>query len=149
MRLATTAAAVALAATTAGPAGAVSNAAEYLIAKAISDACESGRGRFEKALERDVTGDGKADLLLDHQDLQCEGGQTFTCGPALPPGCLVTFYVREGALLIEKHSYMGDGFSIGRGDPPTIRIVDVGGPSKKLGGAVRERSIRWNGRAFK
>ncbi len=58
------------------PAAAYSNAANYLIAEQIASACEGNVGEIDpgSVIERDLTGDGKADLILSHEGINCSAG---------------------------------------------------------------------------
>jgi hypothetical protein len=51
-----------------------SNAARYLAAQEIAAACDAG-GTFGSGglIERDLTGDGRDDLILDHGAISCDG----------------------------------------------------------------------------
>ena len=52
-----------------------SNAAEYLIREEIAAACDGGAGSIDPTavIERDLTGDGRADLIISHEGIGCAG----------------------------------------------------------------------------
>jgi hypothetical protein len=67
----------------AGPADALSNPARYLINQQIAEACEGRGGSIDPAavIERDLTGDGRADLIISHEGIQCaDSGRSLYCG---------------------------------------------------------------------
>ena len=118
------------------PASARSAAAEYLVRKQIAEACEGKQGKIDPAavIERDLTGDGKADLVTSHQGIICadrtRGG---FCGAQL---CSVNIYVRRGALLELEHEMLGVNVSVKDG---VIHLYAHGG---------KPGTVRWSGRAF-
>jgi hypothetical protein len=123
-------------------AAARSKAAEYLIREEIAGACESAGGKGEIAdsavIERDLTGDGKADLIISHEGITCaNGGRSNACGAQV---CTVMIYVRHGALLKLEREMLGAGVRVEGGAIPTIRMRAHGG---------RPAAIRWNGREFR
>ena len=73
-----------------------SKAARYLMAQEIKASCPMG-GRFTSkgAIERDLTGDGRKDLVLAHGELRCKGNRSLSkyCGMQV---CTVKIFVREG-----------------------------------------------------
>jgi len=117
-----------------------SKAARYLIAQEVKAACPSG-GAFKRsgAVERDLTGDGRKDLILTHGDLTCKGGSPLSryCGMQV---CTVKIFVREGQLLKLKSDFLGGGVTLGPTAVPVISGYAHGG------GAW---AIRWNGRGFR
>lgn len=119
-----------------------SRAADYLVAEQIAAACNGGRGTIEPAgvIERDLTGDGAADLIIAHEAITCTGGghtgRSLYCGMQV---CSVHFYVRRGALLEPVLEMLGGGVVAGPGDVPAISMHGHGGG---------EGSVRWNGRTF-
>ena len=116
-----------------------SRAAQYLIDQQIAESCDSG-GRFEAwgIVEIDLTGDGRRDLLLNHDALVCNGRlfRSLNCGAAL---CSVYLFVREGELLQPKEQILSARTEILPGRPPTIRLHSRQGMRYHL---------RWNGSAF-
>ncbi len=133
------AAAAAFLALLSGPAAAQdSNAARYLMEQEIAAAC-GGPGRIapEAFVERDLTGDGRADLMVAHEGIACSsGGQSGFCGMQ---ACSIHLYVREGDLLERKAEVLGIGPTVGPGAVPTIRMQAHGGAPMALS---------WNGRTF-
>jgi hypothetical protein len=124
------------------PAQALSNAARYLIDQQIAEACEwqGGGGTIDPAavIERDLTGDGRADLIISHEGIACtDGSRSSFCGMQV---CSVMIYVRRGALLeVAADDKLGMGVSVGEGEIPTIHMYGHGG---------QPTALRWDGRAF-
>ena len=119
------------------PAAARSKAADYLVAEQIAQACGDGRGRIDPGavIERDLTGDGKADLVISHEGITCgNGGRSSFCGAQV---CAVNTYVRRGALLVLAREMLGAGVSV-RGR--TIHMYGHGG---------KPGTVTWNGREFR
>ncbi len=125
----------------AAPAEALSNAARYLIDQQIGQACEGRGGTIDPAavIERDLTGDGRADLIISHEGIRCSGGgRSLYCGIQV---CSVMLYVRRGALLeLAADDKLGMGVSVEDGAPPTIRMFGHGG---------RPTALRWDGQGFR
>lgn len=116
-----------------------SRAAQYLIDQQIAESCQAG-GRFEPwgVVEIDLTGDGRRDLLLNHEALVCNGSmfRSLNCGAAL---CTVYLFVREGSLLEPTNEILSLGTTVLPGSPPTIRTHSRQGVAYDW---------RWNGSAF-
>ena len=129
-----------LAALNAAPAVARSKAATYLIEEHIANACGPSGGTIDDsaAIERDLTGDGKADFVLSHEGIKCaDGGRSSFCGMQV---CGVHIYVRRGGLLVQEVEMLGGG----------VKLVGDGIPAIEMfahGGTVHR--IRWNGTTFK
>lgn len=122
----------------AGPAAARSAAADYLIGQQIEAACE-GPGSFgpDGIIERDLTGDGRSDLILDHGAIDCDGkGRSLECGIR---ACSVYFYVREGQLLKLKKEILSIGVTVTGRDRPAIHL---------MGHNFEKTTWHWNGRDF-
>ncbi|MEQ6202013.1 hypothetical protein ABMC88_03065 [Sulfitobacter sp. HNIBRBA2951] len=111
-----------------------------MIAQEIKAACPSG-GRFKRAgaVERDLTGDGRRDLVLAHGGLTCIGGNPISrrCGMQV---CTVKLFVREEQLLKLKSDFLGGGVTLGPTSVPVISGYAHGGAAW---------AIRWNGRNFR
>lgn len=123
------------------PAAARSKAAEYLIAEQIADACDGKPGTIDPraVIERDLTGDGNADLIISHDGITCgRGGRSGLCGMQV---CSVMIYVRRGPLLkLVVGDLLGMGVTVGDGKIPTIRSHAHGG---------KRHSMKWNGQEFR
>ena len=121
-------------------AAAGSKAVQWLINEQIKEGCmDNGKGQFAPGavVERDLTGDGKDDLIISHEGLKCgNGGRSGFCGIR---SCLVLIYVREGDLLTKKMEVLSIQVSVGAGSPPPINLVTDSG---------KEYAVRWDGRAF-
>lgn len=117
-----------------------SKAARYLMAQEIKAACPSGGG-FDAsgALERDLTGDGREDLVLSHGGVTCKGANRMSgyCGMQV---CTVKIFVRQGQLLKLKSEFLGGGVTLGPTSVPVISGYAHGGAAW---------AIRWNGRSFR
>ncbi|WP_299413203.1 hypothetical protein [uncultured Sulfitobacter sp.] len=131
---------VLVATTTVAAAQSYSKAAQYLIAKEIRAGCPAG-GRFAAAgaVERDLNGDGRKDLILSHDRLSCKGGSSISksCGMQV---CTVKIYLRQGKLLRQKMDFLGGGVTLGPTNVPVISGYAHGGDAW---------AIRWNGRTFR
>lgn len=116
-----------------------SKAVEWLLDEEIAAGCNGGEGRFDSAsvIERDLSGDGRADLIISHDGLRCGAGErSALCGIR---SCLVLLYVREGRLLKKRKEVLSIGVSVGYGRRPPIELVsDRGG----------RYTLRWNGNGF-
>lgn len=126
---------------TGGAAVARSKAAEWLIREQIAEACDGKTGRIDPAaaIERDLTGDGKADLIISHDGITCTAtGRSTLCGMQV---CSVMVYVRDGALLKPVvDDLLGMKVTVSDGSVPTIAWLAAGGAP---------RSMKWNGTAFR
>ena len=118
-----------------------SNAAEYLIREEIAAACDGGAGSIDPTavIERDLTGDGRADLIISHEGIRCAGeGRSIFCGLQV---CSVKVYVRRGQLLDpEVEDLLGMTVTVGDGAVPVIRWFGHDGTG---------HSMSWNGQAFR
>lgn len=125
---------------TAPQALALSPPAAAIAAQEAREGCESARGKFSAkgAIERDLTGDGQPDLLINHDELTCPGagGRSGSCGAA---ACTVKIFVRDGDRLSEALDILSASVAIGAGNRPSIALSR--GPNSV--------ALRWNGRAFK
>ncbi|MGL5012602.1 MAG: hypothetical protein ACRC6I_22265 [Paracoccaceae bacterium] len=116
-----------------------SNAARYLAAEALDAACQAG-GAFRPGglIERDLTGDGRDDLIIDHGGIRCEGEDAVSgyCGMQ---ACTVLIYVREGGLLMPAVEMLAAGIEVDDANPPAISGYAHGGDPW---------SFRWTGERF-
>lgn len=112
--------------TAAGEIAAASKAAQYLVNQHVAEGCPDGGGTFAAGgvIERDLTGDGKPDLVIDHSSLQCNGGgRSSFCGMQ---ACSVDIYVREGALLKPAGNFLSvGGVRVQRGNPPILKMTNT------------------------
>jgi hypothetical protein len=112
----------------AAPATARLKAADYLIAEQIREGCAEGRGTFDERgiYEIDLDGDGRDDLLLAHEALECEGAmsRSLFCGAQV---CSILVYIRDGALLKQTDEALGLIVEHDPGPPPTFKIMNHGG----------------------
>jgi hypothetical protein len=123
------------------PAQGLSNAAQYLIAQEVASDCGGGQGSIAPSavIERDLTGDGRTDLVIAHEGIACAGGgRSAFCGMQV---CSVRIYVRRGSLLEpEVEDLLGQMVTVGDGSVPEIRWRGHGGAA---------HSMRWDGSAFR
>ena len=121
-------------------AAARSRAADRLVQEQIAAGCGEGTGgQFAPGavIERDLTGDGRDDLIISHEGLTCgSAGRSAFCGMRT---CAVLLYVREGDLLRKQKDVLSIGVSVTSGDPPAIQLT---------GNDFQPRTMRWNGRSF-
>ncbi|SEN35718.1 hypothetical protein [Palleronia pelagia] len=122
-----------------------SNAARYLVRERITEACASGAGSFDPAgiIERDLTGDGRADLILFDHHLSCQGGigRSQFCGAA---ACTYTIFVREGDLLQPKHQGLSvENVWVDPGTPPVISATGA------AASGYATLQLRWDGSGFR
>jgi hypothetical protein len=122
-------------------ASARSKAAEYLLREQIARACGGKTGSIDpgSVIERDLTGDGRADLIIHHKGITCKrGGRSALCNAQ---GCSTNLYVRRGNLL----------HPVGELDAvEKIRIDDGGTSIVHL--ALRDGKssiLQWDGREFR
>lgn len=136
---ATSAVALLLIASARGELAAASKAAQYLVKQHAADGCPAG-GTFAAGgvIERDLTGDGKPDLVIDHSSLQCnDGGRSNACGMQ---ACSVEIYVRVGALLKPAESFLSvGGVSLQGGNPPSLKMMSTNS---------KPYTVRWKGGQF-
>lgn len=119
---------------------AASKAADYLLQQELQSACEGrgGRIRLEGFIERDFTGDGRKDLIIAHDAIECDGGRSRSgfCGMQV---CTIKIFVRRGPLLQLEEDFLGLIGGISADPVPVIRLFGHGGT---------ESQMQWNGRNF-
>ena len=119
---------------------AASKASQYLMREQIAEACATKKGKFLPVgiEERDLTGDGRRDLILDHGAIQCsDGSRSLFCGAAM---CSINFYVGDSkGLLRKKLEVLSIGATVKGGEPPEIELINHRGMTSR---------IRWNGTTF-
>ena len=109
------------------PGHAASKSAKRLVQQTIEEAC-GGKGDIEPAgiVERDLTGDGKADLLINYGSITCHEGINGFCGSG---GCSIDVYVSRNGKLGQKQDMFGADMEIIDGKPALIKIYDRDGAS--------------------
>ena len=143
LRLVLMAAAVTAAGVTAAPlpAFALSDVASELVAQEVKAACGGGPGRYDPAfvVERDLDGDGMADLIVAHEGIECASApRSAECGEVL---CRIRVWLRRGARFTPGFvDASGYDMTIGHGPTPEIRWVGEDGAPV---------SIRWGGNGFR
>lgn len=122
------------------PAQALSAAARFLIDEAVAEGCPSGGSMdTSRVVERDLDGDGRADLILSHEWVTCTGGGSSISGLCGMQVCTTYIYLRRGDLLVEQASFLNSVVSVGDGPRPAITLRSHGGATG---------TIRWDGRSF-
>lgn len=124
----------------AGPSLARSKAAEFLLNEQIAQTCEGGQGGFDDSavIERDLDGDGRDDLILNHHGLGCADFAARRCGTQF---CSALIYLRRGELLQFETEYLvSEGFTVSNHAIPVLSWYGRIGEG--------ERWVRWNGREF-
>ena len=124
----------------AAPAVSRSEDVEKLVREEIAEACGDRGGAIKASavIERDLTGDGAADLIVPHDSITCsDGGPSTLCGMQV---CPVKIYVRRGGELSLVSDILGAGVKVGAGKIPSISMYAHGG---------KRGSIKWNGRQFR
>jgi hypothetical protein len=117
-----------------------SSAVSYLVKKEIAEACNGGEGSIDQAMiiERDLTGDGRDDLIISHEGISCANGMRSTfCGAQV---CAFNVYLREGKLLKLEKEMLGISVRVSSDRVPVIRWYAHGGSEQKF---------RWNGSEFR
>ena len=122
-----------------------SNAARYLAAENLVDACGDAPGRFGPGglIEADFDADGRTDLLVSHEAVRCGGdaassGRSLMCGMQV---CSVRIYLRRGQVLALVEDFLGGGVTVNADATPPV----VSGYAH--GGAAWSR--RWSGDRFR
>ena len=92
--------------------------ARWLVDQTLNAYCTEG-GQFDRSgiIEADLTGDGRADLVLYTAGITCNGGGT-ACGAVY---CDVMVFVREGELLVNRFELMTQCAEIEASNPPGLR----------------------------
>ncbi|MEM7302525.1 MAG: hypothetical protein AAF468_15710 [Pseudomonadota bacterium] len=107
---------------------AASKAVQYLANQEITEACDGADGKFEAGglIERDLDGDGRADLVLSHEGISCRRNfsRSGFCGAQV---CTVKIYLRRGNLLKLVDEFLGAGVKVGGGKRPKITAFGHGG----------------------
>jgi len=108
------------------PSHAQSPTVQAAINEQILEGCMEGGGQFapEGIIQRDITGDGLDDLILDHGFLNCDQGMRMFCGAQ---ACSTIFYIRRGDRLVKTWETLSMGVSIAEGNPPVINLTAHGG----------------------
>jgi len=121
-----------------------SDAARFLLEEQIVQACGGVPGEMDPTgfIEQDLTGDGRDDLIISHEMIQCEdrqprGTRSQFCGMQV---CTVLIYVRQGDLLVLEEEFLGGGVTLGPTRVPVIRGYAHGGDTW---------TIRWDGSRFR
>ena len=117
-----------------------SKASTYLIEKEIAEACYGEKGFIKKSaiIERDLTGDGRKDLIISHEGSTCAGGgRSGFCGMQV---CAFNIYIRRGKLLKLEKDMLGVKVRVTKETIPTIHWYSHGGHAQKF---------RWDGKKFR
>jgi hypothetical protein len=117
-----------------------SKATAYLVKKEIANGCDGKKGTIEQSaiIERDLTGDGRKDLIISHEGLTCAGGgRSLHCGIRV---CLFNIYIRRGKLLKLETEMLGMEVRVTTEKIPIIHWYAHDGSAQKF---------RWNGKRFR
>ncbi|MEN0040603.1 MAG: hypothetical protein AAF764_04620 [Pseudomonadota bacterium] len=117
-----------------------SKAGAYVAKEQMVEACGSRKGAKaakDAFQEKDLTGDGRADLLVNHSKVRCTAKRkNERCGPK---NCTIQIYVRtKRGLLKPAFETLAREAKIGDGDKPAIIITSSLGTGK----------VRWDGKTF-
>jgi len=128
--------------------------AAHVMAGAIASGCAGKAGAFTArgVVETDLTGDGRADLMIDHSALLCGEPVAAATGAAIEPEksprstlcdsrtCTVILYVRDDTGLSPAREEMSIGSAITHGAIPGIALTRHD---------YSQYTLRWDGTAFK
>lgn len=116
----------------------LSAAARWLIDEAVAYECQGNPGRMDpqSVFRPDIDGDGREDLVLDHQGITCNGALPLSCGAQV---CETRFYLRRGQLLQEALVLQASVNEVSGATTPTITMRRHGGGTER---------IRWSGNGF-
>jgi len=124
----------------ASPAAAKNLSAKTILKKEIREACGKAGGRLGRGavIRKDLTGDGRRDLIVSHENIACRGGQrSGHCGAQV---CSVNFYVRRAGGYRLNTEKLGIRVTVGKGKRPRIWMNAHGG---------QRYNVRWDGRRFR
>ncbi|MEM6588073.1 MAG: hypothetical protein AAF641_06465 [Pseudomonadota bacterium] len=105
----------------------------------VAEGCTNGAGAFQSGVyQRDLTGDGLTDLIVDHGGINCTQGfgRSGFCGAQV---CSVIFYVNQGGSLTEVQEILAIVGEISDTPLPLIGLHGHGGG---------RNFWRWNGVEF-
>ncbi len=105
----------------------------------VAEGCTNGAGAFQGGVyERDLTGDGLVDLIVDHGGITCTQGfgRSGFCGAQV---CSVVFYVNQNGTLTEVQEILAIVGGISDTPRPLIGLHGHGGG---------RNFWRWNGAEF-
>jgi len=111
----------------ASPTAAKNLPAKTIVKTEIMEACGKAGGRLARGavIRKDVTGDGRRDLIISHERIICRGGQrSGHCGAQV---CSVNFYVRRARGYRLNTGKLGIRVSVGKGKRPRIWMNAHGG----------------------
>ena len=119
-----------------------SKATAYLVKQEIARGCDGKKGTIEKSaiIERDLTGDGRKDLIISHEGLTCAGDERKRSGFCGIRVCSFNIYIRRGKLLKLQIEMLGMGLHVTKGRIPTIHWYAHDGSAQKF---------RWDGKRFR
>lgn len=115
-------------------------AAQALIAETVAEGCNDQPGRMTSigVIVRDLDGDGRDDLVLSHEGVECgiEASRSLFCGAQV---CTTRIYLYTASGLIPQAEVLGSVIDLDGSEPPVIHIAEHGGTRLRL---------RWTGEAF-
>ena len=118
----------------------LSSAAAWLQNEAVDYACQGAGGSMNNQgmTIADLDGDGRDDLLLQHEWITCNQGLPITCGAK--GICEIHIFLRRGSLLTKNIEFMGIGVEFDKQSPPTIKTQDF---------QLQDVYTRWVGGQFR
>jgi hypothetical protein len=104
---------------------AASKAVEEIVHQTITDSCD-GPGKIDPAgvIERDFTGDGRPDLLINHWSITCQKGIDGYCGT---DGCSMDVHVAGDKGYGPKQDLFAYDIKIEDGSPARITVYNRDG----------------------
>ena len=106
-----------------------------LVSAELRAACPSGGGRITGGVtERDLTGDGALDLIVDHKGLTCGDGEPSALCDG--PICTVKVWIDDGGSMLLTQELRARNIRISAETPPTITAF-VGGSGGSDGGGAQ------------
>ena len=103
-----------------------SDIAKALIGEVVKEACGGSAGKIDdkSIILRDLTGDRRPDLVINHADIHCDreglGMQSDFCGQG--GSCSIQVYVRQGDRFKAALDWLGGSIRIGRGRRPRLSL---------------------------
>ncbi len=118
----------------------LSKAAAWLVDEVIANGCKGAGGRMSSrgVFIRDLDADGRDDLILSHDGLECgpTKSKSSSCGQKV---CESVIYLRRGSTLDHAGGFVGTVVGIDNKAPPVFTFFDH---------SLAEFSYQWNGNGF-
>lgn len=119
-----------------------------IVANELGAACPAGDGRVTGGVvERDFTGDGVLDLLVDHGRLTCgTSGESARCSDGL---CAVRLWINEGGRMVLAQELRARNIRVSSDTPPTVTAFVGGGSSGTAPGSGAVITFTWQTGVFR